>query len=104
MCYSAADIVIARAGAGTLFELSFFNKKTFLIPLEIKSTQHQLDNAQAMVNLKPKLFKLFRQKTVEADPTNFFSNIISIVKRDSTKKIGSESKPTNLDLSHTLSQ
>jgi UDP-N-acetylglucosamine--N-acetylmuramyl-(pentapeptide) pyrophosphoryl-undecaprenol N-acetylglucosamine transferase len=47
LCYSAADMVIARAGAGTLFELDFFCKKSFIIPLEIKSTDHQVDNAYA---------------------------------------------------------
>ena len=32
--YCAADLVICRAGAGTLFETKFFNKKAVIIPLE----------------------------------------------------------------------
>lgn len=63
-CYAAADLVICRSGAGTLFELIFFNKKCITIPLETKSTNHQLDNAQAMVKKYPHLFTLLRQNTL----------------------------------------
>ncbi|MBA2307421.1 hypothetical protein H0W26_04785, partial [Candidatus Dependentiae bacterium] len=59
--YAAADYVIARAGAGTLFELEFFNKKTMLIPLESASTLHQVDNAQAFIARNPALFSMVRQ-------------------------------------------
>ncbi len=60
-CYAAADLVIARAGAGTLFELLFFSKRAILIPLEIAMTDHQLDNAKALVRQRPDLFSLIRQ-------------------------------------------
>jgi UDP-N-acetylglucosamine--N-acetylmuramyl-(pentapeptide) pyrophosphoryl-undecaprenol N-acetylglucosamine transferase len=46
-CYSAADFIICRSGAGTLFEIQFFNKPCITIPLETKSTNHQIDNAYA---------------------------------------------------------
>jgi len=59
--YCAADFVIARAGAGTLFELLFFKKQALIIPLETKSTDHQLDNAYAMAALHPQLFTVIRQ-------------------------------------------
>jgi UDP-N-acetylglucosamine--N-acetylmuramyl-(pentapeptide) pyrophosphoryl-undecaprenol N-acetylglucosamine transferase len=36
-CYSAADLIICRSGAGTLFEAKFFNKPCITIPLETKS-------------------------------------------------------------------
>ena len=44
-CYQAADIVICRSGAGTLFETIFFNKKCITIPLQTKHTSHQRNNA-----------------------------------------------------------
>lgn len=59
--YCAADLVIARAGAGTLFELLFFKKQALIIPLETQSTDHQLDNAFAMAALHPQEFTVIRQ-------------------------------------------
>jgi len=44
--YSAADIVICRAGALTLAELSFFGKPSILIPLPIAAENHQEVNAR----------------------------------------------------------
>lgn len=68
VCYSAADAVIARAGAGTLFELAFFQKKSFIIPLEIKTTDHQVDNAQAFA-AKNGAVKVVRQQLLMQDST-----------------------------------
>lgn len=59
--YQAADMVITRAGAGSLFELLFFNKKSIIIPLETLTTDHQLDNARAMNRHYPQLFSVYRQ-------------------------------------------
>lgn len=66
LCYSAADKVIARAGAGTLFELDFFRKESFIIPLEIKSTDHQVDNAHAFA-AQNSAVKVFRQHLLMHD-------------------------------------
>jgi len=46
--YSLADLVVSRAGAGTLFELAFFNKKAIIIPHHTKTTAHQQANALAL--------------------------------------------------------
>ncbi len=59
--YQATDIIICRAGAGTLFEALFFEKQTIVIPLETKITDHQLDNAYAMERTNPDLFSVLRQ-------------------------------------------
>lgn len=48
-----ADLVIARAGAGTLFELAAFGCRAFIIPLRAATTTHQTDNACAMQALYP---------------------------------------------------
>ena len=62
--YSAADIIIARAGAGTLFEILFFKKRALIIPLEGKAADHQIDNAHAMARAYPDYFKVLRQSEV----------------------------------------
>lgn len=44
MAYSAADLVICRAGAGTLSELAYFKKAAIVIPYPY-ARGHQLENA-----------------------------------------------------------
>lgn len=60
--YQQADIIIARAGAGTLFEIMQFKKKCIIIPLETKYTDHQLNNAQAIAQEYPHLCTVIREK------------------------------------------
>ncbi len=62
--YIAADLIICRAGAGTLFEVKFFNKPCIIIPLETNTTTHQVDNAQAMTKEYPELFYLLKQNVI----------------------------------------
>lgn len=57
--YIASDLVLCRAGAGTLFEIQFFNKKCIIIPLKTKTTTHQIDNAQSMAKQFPNQFHVF---------------------------------------------
>lgn len=66
--YAAADIVVCRAGAGTLFEALLFNKECITIPLEIPGNNHQVANALAMAQLYPHLFMVVRQTD---QPTKF---------------------------------
>ncbi len=84
LSYCAADLIIARAGAGTLFEIGFFEKRALIIPLEVASTAHQVENAYAMRSLdemrarysnRTPLFTVVRQKEIEADPTYFYTLI-----------------------------
>jgi UDP-N-acetylglucosamine--N-acetylmuramyl-(pentapeptide) pyrophosphoryl-undecaprenol N-acetylglucosamine transferase len=46
--YIIADKVITRGGAGTLFELVFFKKQSFIIPLRSVAQDHQFLNAISM--------------------------------------------------------
>ncbi|MDR1594856.1 MAG: undecaprenyldiphospho-muramoylpentapeptide beta-N-acetylglucosaminyltransferase [Prevotellaceae bacterium] len=48
--YSAADIIISRAGAGTISELCIVGKPTVLIPSPNVAEDHQTKNAMALVN------------------------------------------------------
>ena len=68
LCYNAADFIIARAGAGTLFEILHFNKRALIIPLETNTTDHQLHNAHAMAKSYPKLFTTLRQCEIAHNP------------------------------------
>lgn len=66
-CYTVADFVISRAGAGSLFELAFFGKKAMIVPLEGAAEDHQLLNAQAMAEQYPGLFTVVRQELFDGD-------------------------------------
>lgn len=45
LAMNAADIVVARAGAGTIYELAAFGKPAILIPLNNSANDHQRQNA-----------------------------------------------------------
>jgi UDP-N-acetylglucosamine--N-acetylmuramyl-(pentapeptide) pyrophosphoryl-undecaprenol N-acetylglucosamine transferase len=68
----AADVVVCRAGAGTLFEVCFFGKKCITIPLETATTDHQKTNAYAVAQQYPQLVTVLGQKEVENNPQKFF--------------------------------
>lgn len=66
-CYQAADLVLCRAGAGTLFELLFFKRPSIIIPLATASTNHQIANALAVQEEYPELFSTFKQQDAEKE-------------------------------------
>lgn len=45
--FSAADIILSRAGSGSIFEAAAFGKPVILVPLASAARDHQLQNAQA---------------------------------------------------------
>lgn len=71
--YSAADVVISRAGAGSLFEIAFFGKPCIVIPLETRATDHQKYNAYAMAHHYPQLFTVIHEHHIKKNNTIFFS-------------------------------
>ena len=50
LAYAAADLVISRAGAGTISELCLVEKACILVPSPNVSEDHQTKNAMALVN------------------------------------------------------
>ena len=73
--YQIANLVICRSGAGTLFETLFFKKRCITIPLETYTTDHQLDNAQALAQYYPELFSVIRQEELLLDPSQLFKTV-----------------------------
>lgn len=65
--FAAANIIVSRAGAGSIFEIAYLGKPSVLIPLPNSAQDHQLENAYEygkfgatviieQQNLKPHLF------------------------------------------------
>lgn len=52
LAYKAADLVISRAGAGTISELCLLGKPTILVPSPNVAEDHQTKNALALVGKK----------------------------------------------------
>lgn len=71
--YAAADVIVCRAGAGTLFEALAFGKKCIIIPLETNHNKHQVDNAYALQDEYPSQCVVIRQATISNDPEAFFT-------------------------------
>ena len=49
LAYAAADVIISRAGAGTIAELCVVGKPVILVPSPNVAEDHQTKNAKALV-------------------------------------------------------
>lgn len=67
--YLAADIVLARAGAGTIFELAYFGKPSILIPLPDAANDHQTLNALEFKEAGA---------TIDIEQENFLSHLVLV--------------------------
>ena len=54
--YSAADVVISRAGAGSISEFCLLGKPVILVPSPNVAEDHQTKNALALVNKNAALY------------------------------------------------
>ncbi len=50
LAYAAADVIVSRAGAGTIAELCIIGKPVILVPSPNVAEDHQTKNAKALVN------------------------------------------------------
>ncbi|MBT4594271.1 hypothetical protein HOD08_00100, partial [bacterium] len=57
--YGMADLVVSRAGAGTIFEIKHLSKKSILVPLAGVADGHQVENAYSAAEMWPYLFSAF---------------------------------------------
>lgn len=78
-CYQAADLIICRAGAGTIFEVAFFEKPCILIPLETSSTSHQIDNAYEISKEFPRQFAVLEQDVAQKNKRFAYTLITSML-------------------------
>lgn len=76
--YACSDILVSRAGAGSMFEALFFEKPTIIVPLVASSTSHQVDNAQELAQTYPHLFAVVQQQAATADQSLFDDALIRL--------------------------
>ncbi|HEV2601131.1 MAG TPA: UDP-N-acetylglucosamine--N-acetylmuramyl-(pentapeptide) pyrophosphoryl-undecaprenol N-acetylglucosamine transferase [Candidatus Babeliales bacterium] len=84
--YNAADLIICRAGAGSLFETVYFKKPAIIIPLETAITDHQLDNARAIALQYPELCTVLREQDIKRDPQEFYTMINTLLYKHITQR------------------
>ncbi len=51
MAYAVSDVIVSRAGAGSLFEIAMLGKPAIIIPITRSSSNHQLENALELSKL-----------------------------------------------------
>ncbi|OBQ54753.1 undecaprenyldiphospho-muramoylpentapeptide beta-N-acetylglucosaminyltransferase [Tamlana sp. s12] len=73
--YAAADVVISRAGAGSVSELCIVGKPVVFIPSPNVAEDHQTKNAMAVVNQDAAL--IIKEEDLNADFENKFSQLIA---------------------------
>ncbi|MBQ8308849.1 MAG: UDP-N-acetylglucosamine--N-acetylmuramyl-(pentapeptide) pyrophosphoryl-undecaprenol N-acetylglucosamine transferase [Clostridia bacterium] len=64
--YAASDVIVSRAGAGTVFEILALKKRAILIPLEGQTRGDQVENAAYFA--KKGLCKVLRQTELDKLP------------------------------------
>lgn len=77
LAYAAADVIISRAGAGTISELCLVGKPVVLVPSPNVAEDHQTKNAMALVNKHAAL--LVRDAIA---PQELMPIILSLVQND----------------------
>ncbi|XMO87333.1 undecaprenyldiphospho-muramoylpentapeptide beta-N-acetylglucosaminyltransferase [Algibacter sp. AS12] len=80
--YAAADIVISRAGAGSVSELCIVGKPVIFIPSPNVAEDHQTKNAMAIVNEDAAI--LIKEEDLDADFENKFSQLLNAPVRQKT--------------------
>ncbi|MEP3207681.1 MAG: undecaprenyldiphospho-muramoylpentapeptide beta-N-acetylglucosaminyltransferase [Maribacter sp.] len=79
--YAAADIIISRAGAGSVSELSIVGKPTIFIPSPTVAEDHQTKNAQALVDENAAV--MIREKDLDA---NFETAFVELFESESKQQ------------------
>lgn len=81
--YSAADLVISRAGAGSISEFCLLGKPVILVPSPNVAEDHQTQNALALVNKEAALYV----KDIEAKEVLIGKAISTVNQSDLLKKL-----------------
>jgi len=89
--YSVADVAVARSGAATLTELSYFNLPAILIPYPFASENHQLLNAEIFA--KNSVAEVLEETRTE---TEALGSLINQFLKDDIKMKSSGDRPRAL--------
>lgn len=85
--YTASDLIVCRAGAGTMFEILFFKRPCVVIPLISHTTDHQEANARAMQQQHPNLFNVINQTEAVANPVDVIAHMNTLLFNEPEKKL-----------------
>ncbi len=77
--YAASDIIISRAGAGSVSELCVVGKPVIFIPSPNVAEDHQTKNAMAIVEKDAAM--LINESDLEVDFENKFSQLVNSIER-----------------------
>jgi len=88
MAYAASDIIISRAGAGSVSELCVVGKPVIFIPSPNVAEDHQTKNAMALVEKDAAL--MIKESDLEVDFENLFSRLVNSAERQ--KELGNNIK------------
>lgn len=86
--YAAADIIISRAGAGSVSELCIVGKPVVFVPSPYVAEDHQTKNAKSIVDENAAL--MIAQEDLEVDFKNKFSQLMASEERQ--KQLGENIK------------
>lgn len=102
LAYAAADVVVSRAGAGTISELCVAGKCTIFVPSPVVAEDHQTHNAMALVNKGAALIIKDQEAEKELIPCirellahphriqEYETNIAALGKKDAARVIAKE--------------
>ena len=102
MAYAVADVIVSRAGAGTISELCVEGKATIFVPSPNVAEDHQRHNAMALVEKNAAMMVLdadAREKLMDtaeallADPqkiSDMERNILKLGRKNAAKEIADE--------------
>lgn len=102
LAYATADVVVSRAGAGTISELCVAGKCTIFVPSPIVAEDHQTHNAMALVNKGAALIIKDQEAEKELIPCirelldnphriqEYETNIAALAKKDAARVIAKE--------------
>ncbi|MCB8995009.1 MAG: undecaprenyldiphospho-muramoylpentapeptide beta-N-acetylglucosaminyltransferase [Bacteroidales bacterium] len=83
MAFSAADIIVSRAGAGTISELAIVGKPVILVPSPNVAEDHQTQNALSLVKKGASILV----KDIDADKTLIETALKLLKNRDEKEKL-----------------
>lgn len=102
LAYAAADLVVSRAGAGTISELCLIGKASILVPSPNVAEDHQTMNARSLTNrsaaimvkdadARESLVNTMLETIKNPEELNRLSkNILKLAEKDSAKRIAEE--------------